>query len=156
MYTQDNNTQNPFSKHGQCGPFGRNGFGKRFKEHFMAGNHPFKEMFDRKINTYKPVNIIENEDHFTVQLYAAGLEKELFKVSVKDQILIISYAQEDKVSDSKIIYQEFYVSSFERRFQLTDKVFDDQISAKYENGVLTVILAKNPDKNKPEQKVNIN
>ncbi|WP_353148291.1 Hsp20/alpha crystallin family protein [Chryseobacterium sp.] len=156
MYTQHNNTQRPFGKQGQCNSFERGGFGKKFREHFMGGNHPFKEMFDRKMNDYKPVNIIENEDNFTVQLYAAGLKKDLFKVAIKDQVLIISYTHEEGAQDAKPIYQEFYENSFERRFQLTDKVFDDQVSAQYENGVLTVVLSKNPEKNKPEYNVNIN
>ncbi|MBV8325883.1 Hsp20/alpha crystallin family protein [Chryseobacterium sp.] len=155
MYTQHNHTHHPFGKQGQCGAFDKSAFGKKFKEHFIAGNQTLKEMFDRKMNQHKPVNIIENEDNFTVQLYVAGLEKEHFTVSVKDQILIISYTQEDQIPNSKIVYQEFYADSFERRFQLTDRVFDDQVSAKYENGVLAVVLPKNPEKNKPEQRVNI-
>ncbi|MBP2618247.1 Hsp20/alpha crystallin family protein [Chryseobacterium jejuense] len=155
MYTQHNNTQEPFGKRSQCGSFERSSFGKKFKEHFMGTHHPLKEMFDRKIYNYKPVNITENEDNFTVQLYAAGLQKNLFKVIIKDQVLTISYTNEGESTDSKLIYQEFYAGSFERRFQLTDKVFDDQVSALYENGILTVILPKNPEKNKPEHKVDI-
>ncbi|MEJ5103582.1 Hsp20/alpha crystallin family protein [Chryseobacterium sp. MYb328] len=155
MYTQHNHTHNPFGKQGQCNAFERSGFGKKFKEHFMGGNDPFKEMFNKKINNYKPVNITENENNFTVQLYAAGLHKESFKIAIKNQALTISYTHEEKDPDSKLIYQEFYESSFERRFQLTDKVFDDQVSALYENGILTVTLPKNPEKNKPEQKVDI-
>lgn len=147
MYTQHNNTQGPFEK---------SNFGKKFREHFMGNNHPLKEVFERKINHYKPVNIIENDDNFTVQLYAAGLQKELFKVAIKDQILTLSYTSEGGDRDSKLIYQEFYPTSFERRFQLTDKVFDDQVSAVYENGILTVTLPKNPERNKPEHKVDIN
>ncbi|REC48268.1 Hsp20/alpha crystallin family protein [Chryseobacterium pennipullorum] len=155
MYTQHNTTQHPFEKFRQCGGFEKTNFGRKFRDHFMAGNHPLKDMFDRKINNYKPVNIIESDGHFTVQLFAAGLKKELFKVAIKDQVLTISYTQDDESTDSHIVYQEFYEGSFERRFQLTDKVFDDQVSAMYENGVLTVVLPKNPDKNKPEQNVDI-
>lgn len=155
MYTQHNNIQEPFGKQGQCGSFERRSFGKKFKEHFMGSNHPLKEVFDRKITSHKPVNIIENDDNFTVQLFAAGLEKNLFKVMIKDPVLTISYTDEGGSTDAKLIYQEFYAGSFERRFQLTDKVFDDQVSALYENGILTVILAKNPEKNKPEHKVDI-
>lgn len=156
MYTQHHTTQGAFAKHDQCGSFEKGSFGRKFKEHFMGNNHPLKEMFDRKINSHKPVNITENEDNFTVQLYAAGLQKNLFKVVVKDQILTLSYTDNGENIDSKLIYQEFYPGSFERRFQLTDKVFDDQISALYENGILTVVLPKNPEKNKPEQHVDIN
>lgn len=154
MYTH-NNTQEPFGKQGQCDSFERSSFGKKFKEHFMGSNHPLKEMFDRKITSHKPVNIIENDDNFTVQLFAAGLQKNLFKVMIKDQVLTISYTDEGGSTDTKLIYQEFYAGSFERQFQLTDKVVDDQVSALYENGILTVILVKNPEKNKAEHKIDI-
>lgn len=156
MYTQQNNTERPFGKHDQCGSFERGSFGKKFKEHFMGSNHPLKEMFDKKVSSFKPVNIIENDGDFTLQLYAAGLKKDLFEVIIKDQVLTITYTDGKEDKNSKLVYQEFYAESFERKFQLTDKVFDDNVSAVYENGILTVVLPKNPEKNKPEHKVDIN
>ena len=147
MHTQQKRAHGPFGND-KCGGF------NQFKGQF-GGNHPFKEMFARKINSHKPVNIVEETDVFKVKLYAAGLHKNEFKVEVKDQILIISYAgKADHSSD--VIYQEFYSEPFERRFQLTEKILEDQVSAAYENGVLTVSLPKNPETNKPAQEIKIN
>lgn len=80
-------------------------------------------------------------------------------MQVQDQVLTISYTDESNTLEDKntnTIYQEFYPTSFERRFQLTEKVLEDKIAASYENGILTVVLLKNPEKNKPEQTVEIN
>lgn len=155
MYTQDKTNRPFFENLGKCDESQRGGFGK-FKQHF-GGDHPFKEMFARKVSSHKPVNIIENENDFTLNLYAAGLNKNSFKINVKDQVLSISYTDESNATEDKnMIYQELYPTSFERKFQLTEKVLEDQISASYESGVLTLVLLKNPEKNKPEQTVTVN
>lgn len=155
MYTQQN-TERKFGKD-RCHQFEKEGFGKKFRGHFIQGNHPLKEIFAKKASSFKPVNIIEDDHHFILKLYAAGLNKQLFKITVKDQVLTVFYnAGDPENKEGKVIYQEFYESSFERRFQLTDKVFDDQVAAAYENGILTVTLPKNPEKNKPAQEVSIN
>ncbi|WP_379968270.1 Hsp20/alpha crystallin family protein [Epilithonimonas sp. UC225_85] len=158
MFQQDNKTrQDHFNqKFDKCGNNFERGFGRKFKEHFMTSNHPLKEIFAQKISTHKPVNISENEDSFTLQLFAAGLDKTLFKLAVKDNVLTVSYTEKEESKDVKFIYQEFYAKSFERSFQLTEKVLADNISAAYEDGILKVTLPKNPEKNKPEQKVDVN
>ncbi|MBB4805883.1 HSP20 family protein [Chryseobacterium defluvii] len=153
MYTQDK-AQGPFGKQDKYGGFERGKFGK-FKDHF-GGYHPFKEMFAKKMSSHKPVNITEHDNDFTIRLYAGGLDKSLFKIAVKDQVLTLSYTNEEDYKNEHMIYQEFYPNSFERRFQLTEKVLEDQISASYDNGILTVVLPKNPEKNKPSQAVEVN
>lgn len=156
MYTQQNNTQEQFRKSDNCRQFGKRGFGRKFSEQFMGENHPLKEMFAKKMGNYKRANIREDDNNFIIELYAAGLDKTLFNVTVKDQVLTISYKNSEENNDQKFLYQEVYQSSFERSFQLTDKVLANHPSASYENGILKVMLPKNPEKNKPAQNVEVN
>jgi len=151
MFTSHNNTRDRKD-------FCRDQFSHKFdklREGFFSGKHPLKEVFAEKLSSHKPVNISENENYFALQLFAAGLKKEQFQISVKNSVLTISYKETERKIDSDFIYQEFYPSSFERSFQLNDKVSTENISANYEDGILTVILPKDPENNKPAQEIKI-
>jgi HSP20 family protein len=106
----------------------------------------------------KAVNIEEDAASFKVSLYAAGLVKSNFKISVSEDILTIAYQiPENTESDQgKYTYQEYAPVPFERSFQLNGKVLTNEINAVYTDGVLFVTLPKNPDSNKPAQVVDVN
>jgi len=135
---------------------GRCGTGNRWGRKF-GGNMPpwmkhFKESFGNRI----PVNIEEGQDAYYLHLYAAGLTKESIQLSVKNDVLSISYkAPEQQEGASKFSHQEYAVTSFERLFQLNEKVLTDQINAAYSEGILKVTLPKNPETNKPTQTVTV-
>ena len=125
--------------------------------------HNLKRKFDRFMNesgsfgrnnkAYIPVNIAENEEFYQVQVFAAGRSKEQFQVNINDQILTISCKEAELEPGMNYIYQEQQLSAFERAFQLQDEVFLDNVHASFEDGVLTVILQKDPTKIKPAQEV---
>ena len=140
----------------KCSNDFRNKFEKKFQQGFGRGNHPFKEMFLQKMSHHKPVNIVENADNFTLLLFAPGLEKQFFKATVKDQVLKVSYETPEVKDEAKYVHQEFFASSFERAFQLSNKVLSENISANYENGILKVTLPKNPETNQPAQDISVN
>jgi len=89
-------------------------------------------------------NIIENENDFKIELAAPGLEKKDFKVEVNNNILTISAEKEEEKKDENNNYKrrEFSYNSFSRSFTLPDNSLPDKIDAKYENGVLRLILPK--------------
>ncbi len=100
-----------------------------------------------------PANIQETDESFTLYLYAAGLNKDAFKLSLEENILTIQYMVPENKENDEYLYREYEPKSFERSFQLNGKVLTDQISACYVDGVLTVNLPKNPDTNRPAQEV---
>lgn len=107
-----------------------------------------------------PVNIEEDETSYVISLLAAGLVKENVKLAVKDDVLTISYqgtesANPDEAPTGNYTYQEFGNRSFERSFQLNNKVLTDSISATYTDGILKVTLPKNPETNKPAQTISV-
>lgn len=103
------------------------------------------------------INIIEHENSFRVELAVPGATKEDFKVNVNaDNELVISLEKheekeekEPKDSDKNkqghkgtYLRREFSYSSFQQSFMLPDDVDREKISAKVENGVLTIDLPK--------------
>lgn len=139
----NNNTTDCFERYGNLKNLFEKQFGKLRKE--------------ESINSRPPVNIEENAEFFTLQLYASGLKKELFKIELKDKILTISYQIEDQEyeSEGQYMYREFVPQSFQRSFQLNEQVSTRNLTASYEDGVLTVILPKDVSSFKPAQDIKV-
>ncbi|MEM1324982.1 MAG: Hsp20/alpha crystallin family protein [Bacteroidota bacterium] len=90
------------------------------------------------------VNIKENDTRFELELAAPGLYKEDFAVDVQDNNLTVKAERkvEEEVKADNYMRKEFGYTSFQRNFQLPENVKVEAIEAKYENGVLSVILPK--------------
>jgi len=95
-------------------------------------------------NRIPSVNIMENEKEFKIEMAAPGLERKDFKVEVEGGILCISSEKEEEIKEEKSNYtrKEYSYNSFNRSFTLPENSMPDKISAKYENGVLAIVLPK--------------
>ena len=112
----------------------------------------FNDLFDTefmpKANCTAPaINVKENDKAYTVELAAPGMKKEDFNVHINDEgnlIIKMEQKQEHKEEDKNTRYlrREFSYSKFEQTLILPDDVEKNKISAKVENGVLTVELPK--------------
>lgn len=90
------------------------------------------------------VNIIETDDAYHLSLNAPGRTKSDFVINVEKGILTISYEKPTQKEESKykIIRKEFAYRSFKRSFSLDENINSETIEAKYENGVLQLLLPK--------------
>ena len=101
-----------------------------------------------KVNQTAPaINVKESDNAYTVELAAPGMKKEDFNVHIDDEGNLIvkleskqDHKEEDK--DTRYLRREFSYTKFEQTLILPDDVKKDTISAKVENGVLTVELPK--------------
>ena len=138
----------------------------------MSTTSLFDDLFSRDLlnwglnnnsvtNTTIPaVNIKENKDSFDVELAAPGMRKEDFKVELDGNQLTISseHRTEEEPSDnSRYTKREFSYQSFQRTFQLPKDVVDaDKIEARYENGLLHLVIPKKEEaKQKPPRMIKI-
>ncbi|MFZ1561419.1 MAG: Hsp20/alpha crystallin family protein [Saprospiraceae bacterium] len=95
--------------------------------------------------TTPSVNITENNDTFTLELAAPGLDKKDFNIFVDKDQLVISASKEVKNEDKeegKWTRKEFNYTTFKRTFHLTDAVDAENINAEYNKGILTLVLPK--------------
>ena len=90
------------------------------------------------------VNIIETDEAFQLSLNAPGRIKSDFVLNVEKGILTISYEKPNQKEETnfKTIRKEFIYRNFKRSFSLDDNINTDAIEAKYENGVLQLLLPK--------------
>lgn len=111
-------------------------------------------------STLPAVNIRETNDNFIVEMAAPGMNKEDFKVELDGNNLVISSDKKDTYEEKegdRCIRREFSYQSFQRSFQLSKDVVDvDSIQAKYENGVLNLVIPKKEEaKQKPPRMIQV-
>jgi HSP20 family protein len=110
--------------------------------------------------TIPAVNIKETNDHFEVEMAAPGMSKNDFKVELDGNTLIITsekQQEKEEKENERYTQKEFSYQAFQRTFQLAKDVVDlDKIQAKYENGVLNLVIPKKEEvKPKPPRMIQI-
>jgi len=143
------------------------------RNEMFPGLNLFDDFFSRDVwnwglnnnsstNTTIPmVNVKETNENFEVEMAAPGMNKEDFKVELDGNLLTITSEknQENESKDGeRYSRREFSYQSFQRSFQLPKEVVDaDKIEAKYENGVLKLVIPKNEKaKPRPPKTIQIN
>lgn len=93
---------------------------------------------------FPPVNIVEKTESYQLELAAPGLAKSDFNVKLDENILTIAFEQKaaKEENNDKIIRSEFALKSFKRSFSLDEQIDVDNIAARYENGILLLLLPK--------------
>ena len=114
----------------------------------------------RTYTTAPAINVLEGENNYTVEIAAPGLKKEDFDVNIdNDGNLHIRMEQkhEDKKEDKKCHYlrREFSYSNYEQNYSLPDDVVRDKISAKVEDGILTITMPKTEPKEKVTKAIEV-
>ena len=91
-----------------------------------------------------PVNIRETGNSFEMELAMPGIQKDKLNLEITNDSLTLSYedADEKKENDGKYIRREFRRQSFQQSFHLNDAIDSGNITARYENGILHLILPK--------------
>jgi HSP20 family protein len=102
--------------------------------------------FSNTNTTIPAVNIKETGDNYEVEVAAPGMTKKDFKVLLEGNALTISSEstmQNEPNEASRYISREFSYQAFSRTFTLQKDVVDtEKIQAKYEDGVLHLLIPK--------------
>lgn len=138
----------------------RETFPAMFDEFFK----PWNEWFDGndlqiRTMTVPAVNITDEKDYYKVSLAVPGMKKEDFSIDVEGNMLTISAEQEEssEEKEKKFTRKEYSYSSFSRSFTLPEGVKQENIEAKYHDGVLSITLPKQEDhKTGQSKKVTVN
>ncbi|MGI6211741.1 MAG: Hsp20/alpha crystallin family protein [Anaerovoracaceae bacterium] len=107
----------------------------------------------RRESTLMKSDVKDSGDHYELQIDLPGFKKEDVKMQLKEGVLSIEAStqneKEDKDDDGKYLRRERFQGTCTRQFYLGDDVKMEDISAKFEDGVLKV------DIKKPEEKPQI-
>lgn len=87
------------------------------------------QLFERNSNDYR---LYEEDDEFVLSIEMPGFDPEEIDVSWDDGVLNIAAEHEDEMRNQRRTYH--------RRFRFPKNVDEDEIAAKYNNGILEVRL----------------
>lgn len=105
------------------------------------------------------VNVKEDENNFTIEVAAPGLNKEDFNVSLDNNVLTISSEKEHKDEEKEkgqFMRREFSYAAFSRSFTLPEGVDHENIKANHTDGILNIAIPKKEEaKRKPSKQIAI-
>lgn len=120
---------------------------------------PWNEWFDEpgffgKTMNVPAVNITQEKGEYKIELAVPGMKKEDFKIDVDGNMLTISSEKEESNEEKqkRFTRKEYSYSSFTRSFTLPEEVNQEKIEAKYEDGVLKLLLPTRPELKKASAK----
>ena len=131
--------------------FGDNLFDNFMDDMFPAsGRKTFKTM-----PSIMRTDIKETEDQYVLSVELPGFNKEDVKLSLKDGYLNISataQSEEEEEKDGKFLRRERYTGAMTRSFYVGEDITEEDVKAKFGNGVLTLALPKEAPKKIEEPK----
>jgi len=125
------------------------------KDFFDVANDLFPSRLGINVPT---ANITETSKEYKVELAAPGLDRKDFKVEVRNHTMTITAEKEEekKENDAGYSRREYSFNSFSRSFTLPENIRDGDIDAKYENGVLRIVIPKQKESPlKPTHKIEV-
>ena len=114
----------------------------------LYGKHAGREML---------TDVRDHEDHYEVEIDLPGFKKDQIQVELHDGTLTITaqkgLEQNEKNSEGKYVRQERYSGMMSRSFYVGENMTEEDIKAKFEDGVLKLNIPKKEEKKLPEKKV---
>lgn len=125
-----------------------------------------------RTNRIPPVDIIETNDNFLLEMELCGLSENDIDLNVKGRVLTIGTKKAEKnanpaekpaeeniqggnLEEKKYLLRERKVISFTRKFTLPQNVDVENVSAKFVNGLLTVQVPKKPESELKRIQINV-
>ena len=136
----------------------------------MFKNSWFPTVFDEFLNsdvtpstcttTAPAVNVKEDEKAYTMEVAAPGIKKEWCRVSLNEEgnlCIAIENKMEHKEEDKKQHYlrREFSYTNYQQNYSLPEDVVKDKISARVQDGILTVTLPKQEKEAKVSKSIEV-
>jgi len=101
------------------------------------GDRPAAEQFIAPVAT-----VLENTDGYTLEVEMPGVTKESLEMWVENNELTILGRRSTPSVEGTLIHRESRPESFRRSFELDPSIDASKISAKIEQGVVTLTLPK--------------
>lgn len=124
-------------------PFHRIGdsYGHIFdRDHFLGRN-----AFDDNWMTKALTNITRNDEGYHIQVHVPGFEKQEIEVTCDDHTIRI-LAETELEEGHEVVHEETSHRRVERSFQIPANALIEQITAKLDKGILTIMVPLEQEK----------
>ena len=124
-----------------------------FEQDFWGKKNP---LYGKHAKNMMKTDVKETEKGYEVAVDLPGFKKDEIQLELNDGYLTISAEKgldkEEKDKKDKYIRRERYAGSMSRTFYVGESVTENDIHAKYENGILTLDVPKEEAKKVPEKR----
>lgn len=115
-----------------------------------------KKLYGKQSTNLMQTDIKEKENNYEVSIDLPGFQKDEINAELKDGYLIISAVKnvnnDEKDKDGKYIRRERYTGNMGRSFYVGEEITQNDIHAKFENGILYLDIPKKDKKKQVEEK----
>ncbi len=121
----------------------------------------FSNEVDRKLYGKNAARVMrtdlkEHEDGYELNMDLPGFKKDQIQLQLENGYLTVTAAKglesDETTKKGKIVHQERYTGSMSRSFYVGENIREEDVKAKFENGVLTLDFPKPEAQRLPERK----
>ncbi len=88
------------------------------------------------------VDISESEEGLVLYADMPGVTKDNLDIDIREGVLTVTGTVAPERDNLRLVHGEYEIGGFQRRFTLGEKIDQEKIEAKLENGVLRLTLPK--------------
>ena len=116
-----------------------------------------KKLYGRRAAHMMATDVHEHDDHYDLDMDLPGFTKDELTLELTDGYLTVTAAKgldnEHKNDEGKLVRRERYAGTMSRSFYVGEDVTEEEIKARFENGVLKLTVPKKEEKKAvPEKK----
>ena len=124
-------------------------------------NNSYNDIFNTlfSVSKFPPVDIYENDKGYVITAELAGYDEDKINIFAEKHVIHIASDEHENAkenSDRKYLIKERSVKSFERSFTLPEDANEENITASYKMGILSVFIPKMPKVEPKKIEVKIN
>ncbi len=115
-----------------------------------------KKLYGKHAAHVMKTDVREHDEGYEVDIDLPGFKKDEITLSLENGYLTITAAkgldEDEKDKKGKLIRQERFMGTMQRSFYVGKNLTDEDIKAKFEDGVLKLTVPKKEEKKLPERK----
>ena len=114
-----------------------------------------RKLYGKRAAQVMKIDVHEHDDKYELDIDLPGFKKDEIKLSLENGYLSVSAAKgldkDEKDKKGKLIRQERYAGAMQRSFYVGDAVKQEDVKAKFEDGVLKLSIPKKEAEKLPEK-----
>ena len=115
-----------------------------------------RKLYGKHAGKVMLTDVKDHEDHYEVEIDLPGFKKEQIKIELHEGNLTVTAAkglnEDEKDEHGKYVRQERYTGMMSRSFYVGENVTEEDIKARFEDGVLKLTVPKKEAPKIPEKK----
>ena len=125
------------------------------RDFFRGFARPEHMLYGKNAQRMMKTDVKETDEGYELDVDLPGFKKEEIRLDLENGYLTISTEkslENKEEKKGKVLRQERYAGTMSRSFYVGDSITEEDIKAKYENGVLSLSVPKKEARKVPEKK----